>query len=103
VTSSTGVSLMTTYALFFLSVLLAAHDKIAAAMSSELAARLMHGLYWVFPKTAELGRATVFLVAGRGTFRGVADMNLAAIYGSTALFGLATLALACWLFSRKDF
>ena len=103
VTSSTGVSLMTTYALFFLSVLLAAHDKIAAAMSAEWAAKLVHGLYWVFPKTAELGRATVLLVAGRGTFRGVADMNLAAVYGSTALFGLATLALACWIFSRKDF
>ena len=103
VTSSTGVSLMTTYALFFLSVLLAAHQKIAAAVSSEWAAKLVHGLYWVFPKTAELGRATVALVAGRGTFRGVADMNYASVYGSSAIFGLATLFLACWIFSRKDF
>jgi ABC-2 type transport system permease protein len=103
VTSSTGVSLMTTYALFFLSVLLAAHQKIAAAVSSEWAAKLVHGLYWIFPKTAELGRATVALVAGPGTFRGVADMNYASVYGSSALFGLATLLLACWIFSRKDF
>jgi ABC-type transport system involved in multi-copper enzyme maturation permease subunit len=94
---------MTTYALFFLSVLLAAHQKIAAAMSSEWAARLVHGLYWAFPKTAELGRATVALVAGRGTFRGVADMNFASVYGSTAVFALASLSLACWIFSRKDF
>jgi ABC-2 type transport system permease protein len=102
-TSSTGVSLMTTYALFFLSVLLAAHGKIGAAMSSEWSAKLVHGLYWAFPKTAELGRATVALVAGRESLRGVADMNFAAVYGSTAVFGLVTLALACWLFSRKDF
>ena len=103
VTSSTGVSLMTTYALFFLAALLAAHAKIAAAVSSEWTARLVTGLYWVFPKTAELGRATVALVGGRGTLRAVADMNYFAVYGSTALFLLTSLTLACWLFSRKDF
>ena len=102
VTSSTGVSLMTTYALFFLSALLAAHNRIAAAMSSEWAAKLVHGLYWVFPKTAELGRATVALVGG-GTFHRLAEMNYTSVYGSTAVFGLATLALACFVFSRKDF
>ncbi|HEY6051595.1 MAG TPA: ABC transporter permease subunit [Thermoanaerobaculia bacterium] len=35
VTSSTGVSLMTTYAVFFFSAILAAHTKISAAMSKE--------------------------------------------------------------------
>ena len=102
VTSSTGVSLMTTYALFFVSALLAAHNKIAAAVSSEWAAKAIHGLYWALPKTAELGRATVSQVAGRA-FRGVAPMNLLPIYASTALFGLLALAAACHLFSRKDF
>jgi len=61
------------------------------------------GLYWVFPKTAQLGRATVAHVAGNQAFHGVGDMNLLAVYGSTALFGLAALTLASWLFSRKDF
>ncbi len=102
VTSSTGVSLMTAYAIFFFSALLAAHDKIAAAMSSEWAAKFVHGLYWVLPKTAELGRATVAHVAGR-TLLGVTGADLFGVYGSTALFGIATLALANWLFSRKDF
>ena len=54
------------------------------------------------PKTAELGRATVSQVAGRA-FRGVAPIDLLPIYASTALFGLAALAAACHLFSRKDF
>jgi ABC-type transport system involved in multi-copper enzyme maturation permease subunit len=103
VTSSTGVSLMTTYAVFFFSAILAAHTKISAAMSKEWAARLVDGLYWVFPKTAELGRATVAHVAGNQTLHGIGNMNLMAVYGSTAIFGLATLTLACWLFSRKDF
>ncbi|HKA36813.1 MAG TPA: ABC transporter permease subunit [Thermoanaerobaculia bacterium] len=102
-TSSTGVSLMSTYAVFFLAAILAAHKKIAAAMSSEWSAKLVEGLYWVFPKTAELGRATVASVGGSQVLRGAAPANLFAVYGSTALFGLAALALACWLFSRKDF
>ena len=103
VTSSTGVSLMSTYAVFFLAAILSAHKKIAAAMSSEWAAKLIDGLYWVFPKTAELGRATVASVGGNQVIRGAAPTNLFAVYGTTALFGLAALALACWLFSRKDF
>jgi ABC-type transport system involved in multi-copper enzyme maturation permease subunit len=102
VTSSTGVSLMATYAIFFFSAILAAHSKISAAMSKEWAAKLVEALYWIFPKTAELGRATVAHVGGN-SFRALADMNLTAVYGSTALFLIGTLALACRLFSRKDF
>ena len=64
ITSSTAVSLMGTYAVFFLAALLALHTQIAAAVSTELAARLVEGFYWVLPKTAELGKATVALVAG---------------------------------------
>ena len=103
VTSSTGVSLMTTYAVFFVAAILAAHAKIAAAMSAEWAARLVDGLYWILPKTAELGRATVAQVAGGRVLHGAGPADLFAVYGSTALFGLAALALSCWLFSRKDF
>ena len=64
-TSSTGVSLMATYAVFFFAAMLSQHNRIAAAVSTELAARIVHGLYWILPKTAELGQATVALVAGR--------------------------------------
>jgi ABC-type transport system involved in multi-copper enzyme maturation permease subunit len=38
VTSSTGVSLMATYAVFFIAAMLSAHEKIAAAVSAEWAA-----------------------------------------------------------------
>ena len=104
VTSSTGVSLMATYAVFFLAAMLAAHNKIAAALSAEWAGKLVNGLYWVFPKTAELGRATIEQVSGGRAFGRVPLVqDLFAIYGSTALFGLAALAFSCWLFSRKDF
>ncbi len=103
VTSSTGVSLMGTYAVFFFAAILVAHDKFSAAVSTELAARVIDGLYWALPKTAELGQATVALVAGADTPAKLADINHLAVFGSTALFGAAALSLASWLFSRKDF
>jgi len=108
VTSSTGVSLMGTYAIFFFGAMLAARDRIASAMDSDLSARIVHALYWIFPKTAELGRAVVGLVSGSATwegeaFRTPAAADLLPVYGSTALFGLVALGLAARLFSRKDF
>ena len=103
VTSSTGVSLMATYGVFFFSAILVAHDKISAAVSTETAARIVDGLYWILPKTAELGQATVALVAGRDMPADFSKVGPLAVYGSTALFGAASLGLASWLFSRKDF
>lgn len=103
VTSSTAVSLMATYAVFFLAAILSFHESIAAAVSTEFAAKTVDALYWVLPKTAELGKATVALVAGAEAPDRLAHLNHFGIYGSTALFGIAALALASWLFSRKDF
>jgi len=103
VTSSTAVSLMVTYAIFFFAALLSAREKIAAAVSSEWSAGLIRALYWIFPKTAELGRATVALVSGGETFRGLGSIDAMAVFGSTGLFGLLALGLAAWRFSRKDF
>jgi ABC-2 type transport system permease protein len=103
VTSSTGVSLMATYAVFFFAAVLSAHERIAAAVSTELSARIVNGLYWMLPKTAELGKAAVLLVAGSERPQMLAEVNRLAVYGSTALFGVAALSLASWLFSRKDF
>jgi ABC-type transport system involved in multi-copper enzyme maturation permease subunit len=103
VTSSTGVSLMATYAVFFFAALLSTHNRLAAMVSTELAARIINGLYWVLPKTFELAQATVKMVGGQEAPARLADINYLAIYGSTAVFAVASLSLASWLFSRKDF
>ncbi|HEX9162841.1 MAG TPA: ABC transporter permease subunit [Thermoanaerobaculia bacterium] len=102
ITSSTAVSIMTTYGLFFFAVMLVAHDRIAAAVSKEWQAWLINTLYWIVPKTAELGRAVVTYVAGDqmpAQFRAVSPM----LYLSTAAFAVGCLALASWLFQRKEF
>jgi ABC-type transport system involved in multi-copper enzyme maturation permease subunit len=103
VTSSTAVSLMGTFAVFFFAAILSSHNRISAAVSTETAARIVDGLYWALPKTAELGQATVALVAGAEAPDRITQMNHLAVFGSTALFGVAALSLASWLFSRKDF
>ena len=102
-TSSTGVSIMATFALFFFGAILVGHEKIAAALSSEWAAQTVHALYWVVPKTAELGRAVIALVFGDEGPRHLREGLTIAPFVTTGLFGLASLSLASWLFSRKDF
>ncbi|HUP49493.1 MAG TPA: ABC transporter permease subunit [Thermoanaerobaculia bacterium] len=103
VTSSTAVSIMTTYGLFFFALMLVAHERIEAAVSKEWQAWLISTLYWVIPKTAELGQAVVAFVAGDAVPDHVAAVLSPAPFLSTAAFGIACLVLASWLFQRKDF
>ncbi len=95
-TSSTPLSIMLPYALYLLSLPLAAHNRIAAAMDSRAAATTVHALYWVFPKTAELGRDLTGYVLGKS---GVAVVPLA----TTIAFGAVCLAAAVAAFNRKNF
>jgi ABC-2 type transport system permease protein len=103
VTSSTGVSIMATFALFFLGALLVGHERIEAALSSEWTAGLVRALYWILPKTAELGRAVVALVFGAEGPERLREGLTLAPFLTTGLFGIASLSLAAWLFRRKDF
>ena len=103
VTSSTAVSIMATYALFFASAILATHDRIEAALSSEVNAKLVHAAWLILPKVSELGRAVIAVVAGESSrFSEVAKLEMAP-FVSTGLFMIASLALACVLFRRKEF
>src|SRR5215212_2862580 len=98
VTSSTAVSIMTSYGLFFFGLMLAAHDKIAAAVSQDWQAWLIDGMYWFFPKTAELGQAVVAFVGGTELPERVLSVLTPAPFLTTAAFGAGCLILASWLF-----
>jgi len=102
-TSSTAVSIMTTYGIFFFGLMLAAHDRIAAAVSKQWQAWLIETLYWVFPKTAELGQAVVAFVGGNELPERVLSALTPAPFLTTAAFGVGCLMLASWLFTRKEF
>jgi ABC-2 type transport system permease protein len=103
VTSSTAVSIMTTYGIFIFSAALVAHDSYAAAVSKEWQANVIHGLYWFFPKTAELAQAVVAFVGGAELPERMTAVLTPAPFLTTAAFGAGCLILASWLFTRKEF
>jgi ABC-2 type transport system permease protein len=102
-TSSTAVSIMTTYGIFFFGLMLAAHDKFAAAVSKQWQAWTIETLYWVFPKTAELLTAVVAFVGGDQLPERIMRTLSPAPFLTTAAFGVGCLTLASWLFTRKEF
>lgn len=103
VTSSTGVSIMSTYALFFFAPLLLAMKNFSASFSKDWQVWLTNTLYWIVPKTTELGQAVFgYVAAGTMPAKMTPAVSLAA-YSSTAAFGLVCLALASWFFYRKEF
>jgi ABC-type transport system involved in multi-copper enzyme maturation permease subunit len=101
-TSSTAVSIMVSYGLFFISLVLAAHDRIEAAVESQWSAWLVHGLYLAMPKMIDLLKAVVTFVSD-GTGPGEAIVVTPWPFVTTAIFGLVSLSLACWFFRRKEF
>ena len=103
ITSSTAVSIMTTYGLFFLSAILVNHERIEAAIASEWRARTVHWLYLIFPKTADMGKAVIALVSGGEAPARLSDSLTLAPFATTAAFGLGCLILASLLFQRKEF
>lgn len=102
-TSSTAVSIMTSYAFFFFSIMMMAHEKLAAIMTHEWQATLINTMYWIFPKTGELGFAVAGYVSGEQLPGRISATLSPALFYSTAGFGVASLILACWLFQRKEF
>ncbi len=103
ITSSTAVSIMSTYALFILSAVLVAHDRMAAAITAAWKVAVIQGLYWVLPKVSELGQAVVALVSGDQAPQELSNSLTVAPFLTTAAFGIVCLVLASLLFQRKEF
>ncbi len=103
ITSSTAVSIMTTFGIFFFGLAMAGHEKYAAAVSKDWQAWVIESLYWIFPKTAEMGQAVFGFVGGDQLPERVLRALSPAPFVTTALFGVVCLVLASWLFTRKEF
>ena len=95
--------LTTTYALFFMSPLLLGLRKVSAAFSEQWHVWVTDTLYWIVPKSAELGQAVFMYVAGGQLPDRVRAEVPVSVYFSTAGFAVACLAIASWLFTRKEF
>jgi hypothetical protein len=103
ITSSTAVSIMSTYGLFFFGVMLVGHERIAAAVSKEWQAWVINTLYWIVPKTAELGGAVVAFVSAGQAPEKLAQQLTWSPFLTTGAFAIGCIVLASWLFTRKEF
>ena len=103
ITSSTAVSIMSTYGLFFFGVMLVGHERIAAAVSKEWQAWVINTLYWIVPKTAELGGAVVAFVSAGQAPEKLAQQLTWSPFLTTGAFAVGCIVLASWLFTRKEF
>ncbi len=103
VTSSTAVSIMSTYAIFMFSAMLTAHAQFEAAVSKEWQAWVIKTLYWVFPKTGEIAETVVRFVAADAFPQRMIKPLSATPFVTTAAFAVGCLILASWVFHRKEF
>jgi ABC-2 type transport system permease protein len=96
VLESAAAATMITLALMIISPILAQTTQMMKLLSSEWSRNLWRVLYYTFPKVYELGKITLDAIQS-GTFAGYT-----AIWTS-ALFGIAMLGMALWIFQRRDF
>lgn len=102
VTSSTAVSIMGSYGVFFLTMILAAHKQIEAALTNGIYIWIVKSLYWALPKTFDLQMMLYSYVAEKPLPEQI-NNGIAAPIMTTAAFAIACLALASWLFKKKEF
>ena len=96
VTENGPAGLLAASTMLIFSPILAAHEQITPAFSSELYRRVFRSLYWVLPKSAETISAMRRLILNRPL-----DINW--VIGTSALFALACYVGTMIYFTRKDY
>ncbi|MCG3119972.1 MAG: hypothetical protein ALAOOOJD_02532 [bacterium] len=93
---NSGVSIIAAYLVIFFSPLLLARDKIYALLSQKIYQWLLDGIYYLTPRTTELGNMTRALVAGEPIASWMPLLQSLAV-------GAAFLMGAMYIFQKKDF
>ena len=96
VTENGPARLLTAATMLIFSPILAAHEQITPAFSTELYREVFRSLYWVLPKSAETISAMRRLILNRPL-----DINW--VVGTSALFALACYVVTMIYFTRKDY
>jgi len=96
VTENGPAGLLAAATLLIFSPILAAHEQITPAFSTELYREVFRSLYWVLPKSAETISAMRRLILNRPL-----DINW--VVGTSALFALACYVVTMIYFTRKDY
>jgi ABC-type transport system involved in multi-copper enzyme maturation permease subunit len=96
ITESGPAGLLAAFTLLVFSPVLAAHEQITPAFSSELYRQVFRSLYWVLPKSAETIGAMRRLITDRSL-----DINW--VVGTSAAFALVCYIVTMVYFTRKDY
>jgi len=96
ITENGPAGLLAAFTLLIFSPILAAHEQITPAFSSELYRKVFRSLYWVLPKSAETISAMRRLILNRPL-----DINW--VVGTSAIFALACYVCTMIYFARKDY
>jgi ABC-type transport system involved in multi-copper enzyme maturation permease subunit len=78
------------------SPVLAAHDRITPAFSSEFYRDAFRGLYWILPKSAETIGAMRRLILDQ-------PLELGWVVGTSFVYALACYIVTMVYFTRKDY
>ena len=93
---NSGVSIIAAYLVVFFSPMLLARDQIYALLSQKIYQWLLDGIYYLTPRTTELGKITTSLVLGD------AITSWAPLFQSLTI-GAGFLMAAIYVFEKKDF
>lgn len=93
---SAPAGLLASFTMLIFSPILAAHERITPAFSSELYRQVFRSLYWVLPKSAETIGAMRRLIQER-------PLELHWVLGTSAAFALVCYVATMVYFTRKDY
>ena len=97
VTSESGpAGLLAAATMLLFSPLLAAHERITPAFSSELYRRIFRTLYWIMPKSAETIGAMRRLIVEQ-------PLDINDVVGTSLAFALVCYVVTVVYFTRKDY
>jgi len=96
ITESSPAGLLAGYTILMFSPVLAAHERITPAFSSELYRQVFRGLYWTLPKSAETIGAMRRLILGQ-------PLELTWIVATSLAYALACYVVTVVYFTRKDY
>jgi ABC-type transport system involved in multi-copper enzyme maturation permease subunit len=103
ITESGPAGLLLAFMMLIFSPVLAAHEQITPAFSSELYRQIFRSLYWVLPKSAETIGAMRRLILETPFQMFRKPLDLSWVLGTSMLFALVCSVATMVYFTRKDY
>ncbi len=97
VSESSALAVMVPVALMLISALLAQRETVIKLLNSEWSRQLWNLFYWITPKVYDLAQAMkLYIVYDK-------DVDWATPIWTSAIFGVAVLSTAIYVFQKRDF